>query len=465
MALAYSHQAYTAAETQTVRLPGIDRWIGLFFGLACTTMFLDFEFWAGFRIRIFDIALLFLILAYGVSVILSGRLRRMPGLDFLTAYGIYIIYIAVNAVLLSTIKTMVIETVQALSFAVFFWILIDMLRDERRFRPFFTGLLVGLWLISIGNAFYFLGQGTAYGFKDNGIQKLAHSYSLVVTVALAAYGMKRRSYLVLFLVLLAVALTIMSGERKGWLAVMAALLVMPTISDSGRIMAGRAIQRALLLTALLLPVGYLMVSAGGEGNYLSKQIDSTVSAVNKSLLPSYDPISDITETISNRSRIYVSKKAWEAIGEHPFFGMGLTEFKRYITLESSGLPGWFSTGIHNEFLRITAETGFVGLALYLVMLAILIRRALLGIRSLPYLDDGLRFRLKAGIALLAYGLVMNTFRASGAVTALSVFLPAALIYFQPGVIRLPNGKTLLASPDKVRRLAGDGDSPPSQSKI
>lgn len=464
MALAYSHQAYPHIEAQAVRLRGIDRWIGPFFGLACTTMFLDFEFWAGFRIRIFDIALLLLVIAYVTSTVLSGRLRRIPGVDFLAAYGIFVVYVALNAVLLSSYKTMAVETVQALSFAVFFWLLVDLLRDERQFRPFFMGLLVGLWLISVGNAAYFLIQGTAYGFKDNGIQKLAHSYSLVVTVALAAYGMKRRNYLLLLFVVIATALTIMSGERKGWLAVMAALLIMPTISNTGKIMAGRAIQRALVLVALILPVVYL-AGAAGERNYLTKQIDSTVSALNKSLLPSYDPVSDLTETVSNRSRIYVSMKAWEVIAERPVFGIGITEFKPYLRSQFPSLPVWFTTGIHNEFLRITAETGYVGLTLYLIMLAILIRRALLGIRSLPYLDEGLRFRLKAGIALLAYGLVMNTFRASGAVTALSVFLPAALIYFQPGVIRLPNGKALLASPGKLRQLAGDDDSPPSQSKI
>lgn len=427
----------------------VEQWVMFLFGIACTTMFLDFEFDAGgVRIRIFDIVLLMLVAVYAISTLLARRTGRVPGFDFLLVYLVYVVYCAANALVLASFKVMVIETAQAMSFAAFFWLLTDLLRDENRTKSFIAGFLIGLWTISLGNAAYFLAQGQVYGFKSTGPQKLSHAYSLIATIVLASYVDKRHRPFLLVLILLAAILTLISGERKGWIAVAAAFIAVAAISDTGRLKVGNIAQRAVLLLALVIPVMLLTESSTGQ-NYLSKQFDSTISAFEKSLNPAYNPITDVQETLSNRARIYISNLASDVVSTHPAFGIGIDKFVPYIKQKTMGLPSWLAHGVHNEYLRIAAETGLVGVGLYLAGIMMILRRVVIGVRSMAYLDDHLKFRLRMGIALLVFGLVINMFRATSGGNALMLFLPAALIYFPAIVLRMPDGTLRLASRSKL----------------
>lgn len=452
MTITYPYRKTSSPDTsRRVTQTSTGQPVALVFGAACATMFLDFEFSpGGIRVRIFDIVLLLLLVSYTVSLVMARRARRTPGMDFLVVYLLYVGYCAVNALLLASAKTAVIETAQALSFAIFFWILTDLLENEKRAKSFIAGFLIGMWAISMGNAAFFISGGQVYDFKSTGPQKLSHAYSLIATVVLAMYGDRRYRPFLISLVLIAAALTLLAGERKGWLAAIAALGVLAATSDTGRIRVGRVVQRVVVILALAIPIA--LIADGNTGaSYTSRQIESTVSAFDKAFNPAYNPITDIHESISNRSRIYITNLGRDIVASHPFFGIGLDNFIPYAEQKTIGLPRGLLAGIHNEYLRIAAETGLVGLALYLAGISLILRRAAIGIRSLPHLNDHLRLRLRIGVALLVFGLVINMFRATSGGSALMLFLPAALIYFPALALRMPDGSLRLASKPKVEQ--------------
>jgi hypothetical protein len=112
MTVTYTNEAAPFSGASIPRKgSAVEQWVMFLFGIACTTMFLDFEFDAGgVRIRIFDIILLMLVAVYAISTLLSRRTGRVPGFDFLLVYLAYVVYCAANALVLASFKVMVIET-------------------------------------------------------------------------------------------------------------------------------------------------------------------------------------------------------------------------------------------------------------------------------------------------------------------------------------------------------------------
>ncbi|WP_407948965.1 O-antigen ligase family protein [Parvibaculum sp.] len=456
METAYISESRSPAQHLGQRSGAAGRWACIILGLICATMFLDTQFHAaGAKIRLFDVAFAAVTAVYALSILVSRRVRRVPGGSFILAFSALTLYWVLNAFFLTSPTDALKELLQAVSFIAFFWILKDLLAEEGNFQIFLVSLFVGIWGLSIANAAVFITSGTFYGFKTMGAIKLTHSYSLVLTAVTAGYWFGRKNwYLPLLLIVVAAALTIMSGERKAWLAAVAAIVVASAFTETGRLATSRVLQRGLLIFAVALPL-VLVAQASSERSYLTKQVNSTLSAFDKYFNPAYNPIADTRESISNRVRLYVSDQAWSVFEENPVFGLGVNQFITYIEQRSSGLPEAFSQGIHNEYLRTAAETGLVGLALYLAVLFIVMKRAVLCVRSMPFLNRSLQFRTRMGISLLAFGLVMNAFKASTGLSVLIIFLPAVLLFFPSRSIRLPNGGRRLASADRVGRDPAD----------
>lgn len=432
------------------------KWLCIILGLICATMFLDTQFHAaGARIRVFDLAFAAIMGAYVLSIFVTRRVRRVPGQSFLAAFSVLTLYWVINAFFLNSPAIAAKELIQAISFLAFFWILKEVLADEISFQIFLGSFFIGIWTLSLGNAGLAMSSGTFYGFKDLGAIKLTHAYSLVLSIIVAGYWFGRKNrHVALILIAVAAALTLMSGERKGWLAAVTAIVVASAFTEFGRIAASKALQRGFLILAIVLPL-FLIAQASSEGSYLTKQVNSTLSAFDKYFNPAYDPLSDAKETISNRVRLYVSDQAWRVFKQNPIFGLGVNNFVSYIEKVSVNLPRQFAGGVHNEYLRVIAETGLTGLALYLLVLAVAVKRAILCVRSMPYLNRFLRLRTRMGIALLAFGLVTIAFKASAGLNILVIFLPTAFLFFPSQSIRLPNGGRRLASAGRVGRDPAD----------
>ena len=115
-----------------------EKWACVILGLICATIFLDVQTFAmGLRLRIFDGVFSAFTLIYALSLLISRRARKVPGQAVILMFSILIVYWTLNAFFLTSATAGIKQVVQDLSFIAFFWILKDLLADERRFRIFF----------------------------------------------------------------------------------------------------------------------------------------------------------------------------------------------------------------------------------------------------------------------------------------------------------------------------------------
>jgi len=118
---------------------------------------------------------------------------------------------------------------------------------------------------------------------------------------------------------------------------------------------------------------------------------------------------DVTNTANVEKRLYYWSNTWEMIQEHPALGVGPGNWK--IHFPKYGLAGSdanLRNGIthiqrpHNDFLWIWAETGPLGLLLYLALFILTIRRCLLNLASAGLGDEERVQQWLALFGLLAY---------------------------------------------------------------
>lgn len=96
----------------------------------------------------------------------------------------------------------------------------------------------------------------------------------------------------------------------------------------------------------------------------------------------------LTDTEPILLRIGLAQMTWEIIQEHPLFGLGFGHFRDYAPNfardPSSPFYAFGTTALeHNNLLSIAAETGVIGLALYVVMMVVLIRFSVRLYKKLP----------------------------------------------------------------------------------
>ena len=87
-------------------------------------------------------------------------------------------------------------------------------------------------------------------------------------------------------------------------------------------------------------------------------------------------------------RVGLAKMTWNIFEEHPAFGLGFGHFRDYASEyardPSSAAYAFGSTALeHNNLLSILAETGIVGLVLYLIMMILVLRASVRLYRKLP----------------------------------------------------------------------------------
>ncbi len=151
--------------------------------------------------------------------------------------------------------------------------------------------------------------------------------------------------------------------RSVWLSFVLCMLIWATYS---RRRTTRVVSVSLLLSATLL------VAVINMENFLTQDRE----------------VGGLTDTAPILLRIGLAQMTWEIVQQHPFFGIGFGHFRDYAPGfakdPSSPFYAFGTTALeHNNLLSIVAETGLVGLVLYLLMAVFLVRYSVQLYRKLP----------------------------------------------------------------------------------
>lgn len=397
----------------------------LLLGLSCGLIFLGSDIRFVVRVRAFDIGMLcvFTILSWHI---LSYGVRREIG-GFLVVSVAFASYAFCNALLQVSAGTAIKEGIQMGFFLIFFLALTQYLDTAQATRLFVMSFLAALWILALYNAYYHVSAGAIAGWKGLGDQKLTHSVIVVVLAALMLSPDRDRTRWLAPMLVFALILMFLSGERKGWIAAAVGLLPMMLISDRGGLD-----RRTAARTCCVLALGAALIAVVAVVAplvpYLEKQLVSSVDFA-RLLFADTDARQAADTTQSNAGRLVMIELAMHHIRENPIFGLGPERFRAATSaMAYLPIPVDDIKGSHNELLRIGAELGLVGLALYAVLNLVIALRAGRTIAAMGHLDDAARLRVRLGVALFVYGFFVNIFLAGGGLNTFFVMLPAGLLF-------------------------------------
>jgi O-antigen ligase len=152
-------------------------------------------------------------------------------------------------------------------------------------------------------------------------------------------------------------------------------------------------------------------------------------------------------------RVGLAKMTWNIFEDHPFFGLGFGHFRdfapEYARDPSSVAYAFGSSALeHNNLLSILAETGAVGVLLYLVMMVLILRSSVRLYRKLPPSGAGFLSR----DLLVLYWILAVAYFVDGSFRETSDNPFANSLFF--GLSALPVALDYLLSPTPIRAWPG-----------
>jgi len=166
----------------------------------------------------------------------------------------------------------------------------------------------------------------------------------------------------------------------------------------------------------------------------------------------------ITDTEPILLRIGLAQMSAEIVREHPLFGVGFGHFRdhapSYARDPASPFYAFGTTALeHNNLLSIAAETGLVGLGLYLAMVVVLLRYSIRLYRKLPPGGPGFISR----DLLVLYWILSAAYFVDGTFRETSDNPFANSLFF--GLSAVPVALDTLLGPKPLRARAGFGHPP------
>jgi putative inorganic carbon (hco3(-)) transporter len=266
----------------------------------------------------------------------------------------------------------------------FYLLASQLFKKERMIRNYFLAYLLGMtpvaiyYLIRLSQSGV-LNQVTAYSairpfFNDHTVLGASLAFCIPVTVYLLSVrgdGFLRKLLLFIQLVIFSTAF-IFSYSRAAWISLTIAVFV--TIILLLRI-SWKVIVPVLTITIILLITSWtaLMIRLNenrqGSSLEISKQLQS---------------IANIRTDVSNLERINRWRAALRMSSERPLFGWGPGSYQfNYAPFQMSDEKTVISTNwgergnAHSEYLGLLAESGIPGMAIYLVLIFVIIRKGIL----------------------------------------------------------------------------------------
>ena len=417
-----------------------------------------------------------ILVALLAGMFMAGRFRlrhAWPASGFIALVAVYFFLSA----LISGFETRSVVTVHyrliggyLFPFAVFGLVLhaFHSERDFKRLAVFFAGVSVYLtftgwceqfdigaliWPRFITDPTVGIHWGRVRGpFVMSAAMGLALVYCYFNNLVLAR-NIQRGRWMLYLLNLLMMPVIFWTKTRSVWLSFVLCLGIWATYS---RRRTSRAVSVSLLLAAALL-IGVLNMN-----NFLSENRAK----------------GGLTDTEPLLLRIGLAQMTWEIVKEHPFLGVGFGHFRDhapdFARDPSSPFYAFGTTALeHNNLLSIVAETGIVGLTLYIVMMVAIVRFSIDLFRKLPPKGPGFISRdllVLYWILVMAY-FIDGTFREtsdnpfanslffglSAIPVALNVLLGPVPIHARPGFAG-PGRSGLRAAPPRPIAAARGGRS-------
>jgi O-antigen ligase len=395
--------------------------LSVYLALAIVSLFLWFEFRVGpVVIRPFD-GLLFIGLGGALAAAsMQGKIKNLYIADFQWVYLALTTYVIVNGLVFSGAGAAFKELLQKSEYVFLMLAIGALTRHPRRRRLFVWTLVIGCALAAIATAGWHVANGHLVSYKRLSEPKLAFglfAYFMVTYLVVSS----RTSALGLVGGLGAFPLMLLSGERKGWLAFAAGIAFLYIAMRRGSILKtllrGRLSLKGVVLVAVVLAGGVLVGSSSG---YVVGQIQ-TLSDMWSSLEGEGIQFRQ-GQSLSNQVRLFLLQFTIETVKAHPWWGIGVGEFKEAIQFAAPG--EMFVSGAHSEYQRYAVETGLTGLGLYLLTWALMIRHAWRVVRRT---DLAKQTETALVVGLVVYGAVINLFLGGGALNILFLVLPAGLL--------------------------------------
>lgn len=163
----------------------------------------------------------------------------------------------------------------------------------------------------------------------------------------------------------------------------------------------------------------------------------------------------LTDTAPILLRIGLARMSLDMVKQHPFLGVGFGHFRdfgpSFARDPASPFYAFGTTALeHNNLLSILAETGIVGVLLYISLMVVLIRHSVRLFRKLPPRGPGFVSR----DMLVLYWILATAYFIDGSFRETSLNPFANSLFF--GLSAVPVALDLLLSPQPIRARPGFG---------
>lgn len=423
-------------------------WQQPFAGLLLIAFFLPLERIGAYEFSELTIRLsqIFLIIT-GLVWFLKNLIQKRLGIAKSPLILPGLIFIAIN--LLSVVNSLNIErSFTVLSFTIFTMLLgfliPNLVNKEPDLKKVINFILVSAFLVSIFGIYQFVGDIIGLPPAITGLRELYTEKVLgFPRIQSTAYEpLYFANYLLIPLGLI-VAFFLTPGKKISYtlsipLIILFATNLFLTISRGGYLgcLALLALLGVIYFKNLFTPkkiIGLILIAI--VVGYLGSRFLGAAGAVNLEKFTEH--VSNVFYGASFQERVETFDKAQEAFWEHPLVGIGVGSFGPYTATHPYLKPAGGWKIVNNEFIEVLAETGILGLAAFIILLAGLFFRS---IKALLVSKDKYLKAIMAG-CLAAFVGILVQYQTFSTLYIMHVWFLFGLMIAVQNIILLPNQKS------------------------
>jgi hypothetical protein len=389
----------------------VDRILPYYVGLAILSLFTGITYEsATFVLRPFDVMMAFGVLLLTARASKRGYARRLEkGLPYYLFAALYL-YRGLSGFVMTGPALAIKELIQGVEFVLLIHLVAHATKSEKGRREFLRVLFVGMGVISVLVAFLHIKNGIYSGYKyvdrmgyvTGGTPKYAFGLFGLLTMVFWMGG-RRGGYTLCFAG--AVVLVLLSGERKGWVALAASLIAVYYAKSNFKL---KNLFRVIITKKTFAVLSIIVISlwVGSSFSYSSYQMETFERFYEVAYSSGFKYV---REDVSGVNRYNGILFMFESLSEHPIFGIGTEQVKSSIS--KIDVPNVRITQGHGEYQRYAVENGLLGLALYLLTWAFIVKESSV---YLGYVAKGERVYSLFVFGFVFYSIVVNLFMGGGA---------------------------------------------------